>query len=158
MSRKVGRWGLATALALLLFWVGIESDAVFAALTRGWQMVFETIGLGSLLDRLQQGTSSQVTKRSLPAMLTYGVLYLAVCLLLLRLVLHDVQAWRLAGQIYAGAVVLCATLLLLGKLGGNVAVLYHAARRLIDFLVSPVPVLVLIPLLSPAVRRLLGWR
>ncbi|RZK61977.1 MAG: hypothetical protein EOO59_03750 [Hymenobacter sp.] len=158
MNRKVGRWGLAIGLTLLLFWVGIESDAVFAALARGWQLVFEALGLGGLLDRLQHGTSAQVTKRSLPAMLTYGVLYLTVCLLLLWLVLHDAQAWRLAAQLYAGAIVLCAGLLLLGKLGGDVAVFYHAARRLIDFLVSPVPVLVLIPLLSPAVRRSLGWR
>lgn len=158
MSGNVGRWVLAAGLALLLFWVGSESDAVFAALTRAWQAIFTAIGQGHLLDRLQQGTSQQVTKRSLPAMLTYSVLYLAVCLLLLRLVLHNAHVWLLAARLYAGVIGLCAGLLLLGKLGGDVAICYHAARRLIDFLVSPVPVLILVLLFSPAVRRSLGLR
>lgn len=158
MSWTILRWGLAAGLALVLFWVGANPDTVFAMLTKAWQSLFEALGLGTLLERLQHSTSHAVTTRSLPAMLTYGVLYLATCLLLLRLVLPDAQAWRLAVQLYAGAMALCAALLLLGKLGGDVALFYQAGRRIIDFLVSPVPVLVLVPLLSPSVRRSLGWR
>lgn len=151
-----GRWLLAAGLAALIFWLGAYSDELFATLTRAWSWLFEALGLGGLLARVQQGTSRQVTTRSLPAMLTYGVGYVALCLLLLRLLLRDAASWALAWQLYLGTAALTAVLLLLGKLAGNVPLLYIAGRRLIDFLVSPLPVIVLLLLASPVVRRTLA--
>lgn len=138
---------LAALLLGLLLWLGLDAEWLFAALTRFWQAAFAGLGLGGWLGRLQHGTSPEVAKRSLPALVSYAALYLAASLLLLRVLLADAARWRLALRLYAAALLLVAALLLLGKLGGGVVLLYKAARRLIDFVVSPLPVLLLAVLL-----------
>lgn len=154
---RVARWLLVLAIAGLLFWLGSYPEPLFAALTAFWQRVAAGLGLGPWLARLQHGTSSGITTRSVPAMVSYSLGYLALCLLLLQLLLRDARSRTLSWQLYLGAMALCALLLLLGRLGGNVPALYRAGRTLIDFLVSPLPVMVLLAVLTPAVRRrLLG--
>lgn len=148
------RLGLAVALALVLFTVGMESDAIFAALTRGWQAVFSSVGLGNTLARLQQGTSHLVTKRSLPAMGTYSLLYVGGCLLLLHVLLRDARRTRWAAQLYLGLLALYVLLLVGGRLGGNAEWAFKLSRRIIDFVVSPLPVMLLLPLLWPGTRRI----
>ena len=151
-----GRWLLAGLLAGALFVLGMESEAVFAALTRGWQAVFGLLGQSDALARLQQGTSHLVTTRSLPAMATYGLLYVAGCLLLLHVLLRDGRRTRWAAQVYLGLLALCVLLLLLGRLGGNIAWAYKLGRRIIDFVISPLPVMILLPVLWPSGRRPAG--
>jgi hypothetical protein len=150
------RWLLAGLLAITLFLVGMESEAVFAALTRGWQAVFGLLGLGGTLARMQQGTSHLVTTRSLPAMATYGLLYVAGCLLLLHVLLRDARRTRWATQVYLGLLALCVLLLAVGWLGGNIAWAYKLGRRIIDFVISPLPVMILLPLLWPGNQRTLA--
>jgi len=148
----LGRGLLAGLLAGALFWVGMESEVVFAVLTRAWQAVFGLLGLGDALTQLQQGTSHLVTTRSLPAMATYGLLYVAACLLLLHVLLRDGRRTRWAAQVYLGLLGLCVLLLVVGRLGGNIAWAYKLGRRIIDFVISPLPVMILLPLLWPARR------
>lgn len=148
-----GRWGLAGLLAGALFLAGMESEAIFAALTRGWQAVFGLLGQGGALARLQQGTSHLVTTRSLPAMATYGLLYVAGCLLLLHVLLRDGRRTRWAAQVYLGLLGLCVLLLVGGRLGGNSAWAYKLGRRIIDFVISPLPVMILLPVLWPGSQR-----
>lgn len=147
-----GRWLLAALLAGLLFLVGMAPDAVFAALTRGWQAILGLVGLDTALAHLQQGTSHLVTTRSLPAVITYGLLYVASCLLLLHVLLRDGQRTRWAAQVYLGLLGVCALLWLGGRLGGNISWAYKLGRRVIDFVVSPLPVMILLPVLWPGAR------
>ncbi len=149
------RWLLAGALALGLFLVGMESETVFAAFTEAWQRLFDLAGLGSAAARLQQGTSGLVTTRSLPAMATYGLLYVGGCLVLLHVLLRDARRTRWAAQVYVGLLGLCVVLLLIGRLGGHVPVAYKLGRRVIDFTISPLPVMILLPVLWPGTRRVI---
>lgn len=146
---RPSRWLLAGLLAAALFLLGIKSEAVFAAFTQGWQAVFGLLGQGNALARMQQGTSHLVTTRSLPAMATYGLLYVAGCLLLLHVLLRDSRRTRWAAQVYLGLLGLYVLLLLLGRLGGNIAWAYKLGRRVIDFVISPLPVMILLPVLWP---------
>jgi hypothetical protein len=150
------RWLLAALLALALFLVGMQSDAVFAALTRAWQALFELLGLGAAAARFQQGTSGLVTTRSLPAMGTYSLLYVGGCLLLLHVLLRAGRRTRWAAQVYLGLLGLYVLLLVVGRLGGNVPLAYKLARRIIDFTISPLPVMILLPVLWPGTRRIIS--
>ncbi len=147
------RWILAALLAAVLFLAGMEVEAVFAALTQFWQVVFRGIGLAGVLARWQQGTSQLVTTRSLPAVASYSVLYAAVSVLLLHVLLRSATRTRWVAQVYLGLFGLYALLMLIGKLGGNLAWAYRVARHVIDFLISPLPVMLLLPLLWPSNRR-----
>ncbi len=150
------RWVVAGALALGLFLVGMESETMFAALTRAWQKLFDLVGLSGAAARLQQGTSGLVTTRSLPAMATYGLLYVSGCLALLHVLLRDARRTRWAAQVYLGLLGLCVLLLLIGRLGGHVPVAYKLGRRIIDFTISPLPVMILLPVLWPGTRRVIN--
>jgi hypothetical protein len=150
------RWLLAALLALALFLVGMQSDAVFAALTRAWQALFELLGLGAAAARFQRGTSGLVTTRSLPAMGTYSLLYVGGCLLLLHVLLRAGRRTRWAAQVYLGLLGLYVLLLVVGRLGGNVPLAYKLARRIIDFTISPLPVMILLPVLWPGTRRIIS--
>jgi len=143
-------------LVAALFWVGIDPEVILAALTRGWQAVFGLLGQDGALARMQQGTSHLVTTRSLPAVATYSLLYVAGCLLLLRVLLRDGRRTRWAAQVYLGLFGLCGLLLLVGRLGGNIAGAYKLGRRVIDFVVSPLPVMILLPVLWPSDRPAAG--
>ncbi|KAA9333491.1 hypothetical protein F0P96_11030 [Hymenobacter busanensis] len=141
------RWMWVLVLVPFLFILGQCDIWVFELLTRGWQMVFEALGLQHFANQLQQGVSGQVTTRSLPAMLTYGLLYTGCCLLLLRLALGTGARMRMAVFIYAGVFVACILLIAVGKAAGDWAWSYRLGRRLIDFIISPLPVVILVPLL-----------
>lgn len=149
----LGRGLMAALLGLALFIVGIETDAIFAALTHAWQAGLELVGLGHMIAHWQQGTSNLVTTRSLPAVATYSLGYVGLCLLLLQVLLRDSRRTRWAAQVYLGLLALYLLLLLLGRLGGNIAWAYKLGRRLIDFVISPLPVMILLPVLWPGTPR-----
>lgn len=146
------RWGLAALLGGLLFAAGMNRDAVFTEFAQLWQVVFRGLGLGSMLTRWQQGTSQLVTTRSLPAVVSYSLLYAVVSILLLHVLLRSAARTRWVLQVYLGLVGTCSLLMLVGKLGGNLTWAYRVARHIIDFLVSPLPVMLLLPLLWPGNR------
>lgn len=133
------QWVLVGTLVAALLLLGVYDEAVLAFLTRLWLQVLAAAGLRAQAEALQQGINGGITKRFLPAVATYAVLYLSVCLLLLR-VLLPTSHWRLALQIYAGLLVLYAGLVLLGKLAGDAVWAYRLGRHLLDFVVSPLPV------------------
>ncbi|RTQ49596.1 hypothetical protein EJV47_12295 [Hymenobacter gummosus] len=137
---------LAALLLLLLFWVGTYDEPVFAWLSAAWQRLLAALGLDGLAARLQQGTSGLVTKRSLPTVITYSLAYTGVCLLIIGLLVPR-RALRTAFWLYGGVFAASAVLVLVGKAAGDVAWLYKLGRQLIDFIVSPLPVAALVPLL-----------
>lgn len=150
-SRILSGLGQALAivsLVLVLFYLGTYDWVVFDALTARWNQFFDSIGLADEVAAMQRSVSRQITWRSLPTMLTYGVLYTGACLLLLRFLLpRGGRRMRWALLLYGTVFVVCGILLLVGKLAGDVPWVYRLARRLIDFIVSPLPVIVLVPLL-----------
>lgn len=149
---RLWRWPLALLVAALLVWLVTDIELIFKVLTTFWQRIFGALGLQGALAHLQQGTTSEATTRSLPAGLTYTLAYLGLCLLLLWLLLHDPLSWAWCWRIYAGLGLLCVVLEALARLTGWL-LLYHLGRGVLDFLVSPLPVMALLALLTPAVRR-----
>ena len=155
IKHTAGRTVAVSGLVAVLFWAGIYDEAVFNALNAGWQKLLTSLGLAEQLAAVQRGISTQVTKRSLPTMFTYGLLYTSTCLLLLRFLLPPGgHRMRRVVALYAVVFVACGLLLAGGKLAGDVPWAYRLARRLIDFIVSPLPVVVLLPLLyKPGSRK-----
>ena len=145
-AARLVRLVAVASLIGLLFVCGIYDEVIFATLGPVWQKAAATLGFSEQLARLQQGISGEVVKRSLPVVATYALLYLSLSLLLLRLLL---PAYRmpLVLRLYGGVVAAYIVLLLAGRLTGNVPWIYQLGRRLIDFLVSPLPVIILICLL-----------
>ncbi len=125
-------------------------------LITAWMKLLAAVGLNQFAQQLQQGLDGGITKRPLPAVATYAALYLATCLLLLRLVLSPAQ-WGLALRLYALGLVLYVLVTVLAKLAGNVAWAYRLSRQLLDFMVSPLPVAALYVLfragIGPAAGR-----
>jgi len=144
---SVLRYGLAAGLGLLLFVAGVNSEQFFPSLTSFWQHVFANIGLADRAAAWQHGVSTQVTTRSLPAMLTYGLLYTGVCWLIMALLLNSAYQFKLVARAYLAVFFACVLLLSIGKLGGDITWAYQLGRRLIDAVVSPLPIMVLTPTL-----------
>lgn len=125
-------------LALLL--VGFYNEPILVFLTEWWLRALATLGLRQQVEALQQGINGAVVKRLLPAVATYAVLYLSICLLLLRVLLPGPGQWHLVLKLYAGALTVYVALVLVGKLTGNATWAYRLSRQILDFVVSPLPV------------------
>ena len=123
----------------LLFVIGTYDEPVHIFLTTLWQRLLTVVGLRTAFEGLQSKVSGGIVKRFLPAVATYALLYLSLCLLLLRLLLTAAQ-WRLAWRIYAAALLLYAFVVVLGRLSGNTPWIYRLARQILDFVFSPLPV------------------
>ena len=134
-----GRWLATGGLVLTLLLLGVYSDPVLNVLTTLWEHVLAALGLAKVAASVQHGIDAGVTRRLLPAVATYAVLYLGSCLLLLRQLLTPAQ-WQLAWRLYAGALAAYAGIAIAGKLAGNAEWAYRLSRHLLDFVVSPLPV------------------
>ena len=137
--RGVGHWLLVGLLLFALLLIGTYSDAVLATIATMWQKGLAAAGLDRVAAAMQQGINGGITKRPLPAVATYAVLYLSICLLLLHLLLPPAQ-WRLAWQLYAGALLVYVAITLVGKMAGDVQWAYRLSRQILDFIISPLPV------------------
>jgi hypothetical protein len=124
----------------LLLLLGVFDEPILQALTFFWHKTLAAVGLHRQVAALQQEINGGITKRFLPAVISYTVLYLAACLLLLRVLLPTPTQWQLAWQLYAGALAGYGAIVLLNKLTGNAAWAYRLSRQLLDFIVSPLPV------------------
>lgn len=149
-AATTGNWGhraAIVALGLLLLLAGVYDELAFAVLDRGWLALLSALHLAGPAAALQAGIHQQVTHRALLPGLSYAALYVGSCLLLLRLLLPRLAAWRLALRLYGGVGLAYLLLLLVGKVGGDLSWAYRLSRHLLDFLVSPLPVLALVVLL-----------
>ena len=136
----VVRWVLGGVLAVLLLVLGAGSKPLLPLLTVFWQKVLAATHLSAEADALQHGIHRRVTRQPLLAVATYALLYLALCLLMLRLLVRTRAHWRLVLRLYAGAVALYVVITLGGKLGGEVIWAYRLGRHLLDFVIGPIPV------------------
>lgn len=134
------------ALVGLLLAVGVYDEKLLALFSHGWRAMLTALHLDGRLAALQAGAQPAGPHRpSLPG-LSYIGLYLGICLLLLRLLLPQPGQWRPALRLYGGVLLAYLLLQLLSKAGG-LPWAYGLSRHLLSFLVSPVPVLVLVVLL-----------
>ena len=139
-AQSLARWLLVGALLAALFLLGVYSEVMLAFLTVLWQKMLAVAGLRQQAQTLQQGLNGGIVKRMLPAVATYAVLYLGICLLLLRLLLPAPAQWRLVLRLYAGTLAGYVAITLLGKLLGDAPWAYRLSRQILDFVVSPLPV------------------
>ena len=136
----VVRWGLVGLVLLLLLAISVYDGAVFALLGTVWQKILSALGLDASAAALQQGLHRRVTRRPLLPVATYAVLYVSLCLLLLRLLLQFRAQWRLTLRLYAAATAVYLVVAVAGKLAGDAIWAYRLSRHLIDFVVGPIPV------------------
>ena len=137
---RATHWVLVGALVLALLLIGVYDEPILQFLTVFWQKALTAVGLKTYADALQQGINGGITKRLLPAVGTYAVLYLSTCLLLLRLLLPSATHWRLVLLFYAGTLSTYVAIVVLNKLTGNADWAYRLSRQLLDFVISPLPV------------------
>ena len=138
-SSRLGRWLAVAVLVAGLLALGVFDEPVLLAFTSAWQKLLAALGLGQYTEAVQRGLPGSVAKRFLPALATYALLYIGLCLLLLRLLLSPAQ-WRVAVAVYAGLLAAYVAITLVGKLAGGAPWAYRLGRHLLDFVVSPLPV------------------
>lgn len=144
-----GRWAMSVALAGLLVAATFCNDALYALFGSWGQALLGALGPKQPLPALQQPAAiMQVMNNphSVLAVVAYSIGFLAVCVALLLLLLPLPAQRRLVFRFYGVAGL--ALLLLLG--GGRVAhsvALLLLAKQLVHFVVSPLPIIVLVPLL-----------
>ena len=148
LLKRGGRIAGVFVLIAALFSATLNNEAIYAALGHVWQKVFFVAGTSPRVSPATVGrVTEQITNtaRYAPAVLTYGALYVGTCLVLLWLLLSSAPQRRIAVIFYGCATLSFTVLLVAGKLGSSV--LLQLSSQLIHFIVSPVPVVVLVPLL-----------
>ncbi|MBW3372989.1 hypothetical protein KYK31_03320 [Hymenobacter norwichensis] len=139
----------AVALFALLLVATLSNEYAYSVLGNFWAHVFELLGIGPAAALPEAGTSVGAVlnrPRNLPAVLSYGALYVLACLGLLFLMLPHARQRRLVLGFYGIAGTVFLLLLVLSRLS-HMAVLAVLANQLLHFIVSLVPVIVLVPLL-----------
>lgn len=136
-------------LAGLLLLATLYDEALYG-LFGGWgDRAGRALGASKLPSWLQPGSlvfSLLHQARSMPSVMLYSGLYLVLCLALLFLLVPAGASRRLGLLFYVG-VGLTAGLLLLGSQVGGGPTLAGLASQLVHFLVSPLPIAGLVPLL-----------
>ena len=138
----------AFVLIAALFSATLNNEALYVVLGHVWQKFFFVAGISpraspAIVGRVTEQVTN--TARYALAVLTYGALYVGTCLVLLWLLLSSAPQRRIAIIFYECATLFFTVLLVAGKLGSSV--LLQLSSQLIHFIVSPVPVVVLVPLL-----------
>ena len=146
--RKTLLFGLLTLLLL----TGVFTDYIYLYLDRLYYHVFTSLGWFAFLHQSQAEISSLVTQRSWPTMITYGLLYTALSFLFLHVYFNRNWKSLIAAGFYFIIFLACTALILTGKLLPNAELAYKLCRRLIEMVVSPLPVILLIAALAKAKR------
>lgn len=154
---------LALSLGLLAALVGVRfyELPLYGGLEASWQRLGQAWPAVAALDRLLAPVATLARQGGLyfmpasaggAAVLIYALAYVGLCLALLRALLPTGQGWRWGLGLYAGLGGASLLLLLASQLTG-VALLATLASRLWHPLFSPLPVLVLVPLLRWAATQ-----
>lgn len=139
------RWLLLVLVAIALLLLTIYDERARGLLT---QVAEQTLG------GQPTGTAAgpALTKRNLPAMVSFGLLYVGLTIGLLHLALNNSRQTRWILIAYAGAFATVAVLLVVGRLLGLGAIFTPLARELIDGILSPLPFLLLLAVFRLAPR------
>src|SRR5690606_35008833 len=146
LLRKALLFGLLT----LLFFTGVFTDSIFRNLDVFYYAIAEILGMNRVVNNSQAGVSSLITMRSWPSMLTYGLLYTGLSFAFLHIYFNRRWKSMIAAGFYLLIFVACCFLIVTGKLLADATWAYKLARRLIEMVVSPLPVILLIAALFRA--------
>ena len=145
------RLAVAILFIAALFGATMNNETLYAVFGNFWQKLLSQVGsLSPQQAPAMLGAHTAIdqitnTSRNTPAVLIYSFLYVGICLTSLVLLL-PVAAQRKAVFIFYGVSILVFTgLVVAGSLGSTV--LLQLGSQLIHFIVSPLPVVVLVPLL-----------
>src|SRR5688572_8945007 len=135
---------LCIILGICLLLAGIYSEPIYKILTEAYHKVFLLFGLSFLASKPQAGISTLITKHSLPAIATYGIGYVLLSFLFLHVYFSNFRKSLLTIYFYASVFLVCLLLIALGKSVPALQESYKLARHLIEFIISPFPVIFLV--------------
>lgn len=146
-------------LVLAIFLVGAWRDAFFIVLDAAVFKLVAWAELDGYYSMLLQHTHEKITMRGLPSMLLYGLLYCLLCLTSLVVYFGQKRKVLLAAGFYGCIFALCLLLIFMGKIFSDFIPAYNLARRLIEMIVSPLPVVLFIATFMAEQRGLLEkWK
>lgn len=145
------RRALCYALVALLVIIRLVEDELCAWLEVGWQRLSGAVpappwlaAAGAAAQRSLQHLTAR--PHSVVVELLYDVTYVGLCVGLLCALLPAGRGWRWSLRIYGGLGLASLLLILAGQAGG-LPLLTSLASQLLHGLLSPLPVMVLVPLL-----------
>ncbi|OUJ71214.1 XrtX-associated membrane protein [Hymenobacter crusticola] len=144
------RMGASLMLTLLLLCATLYNEAAYAVFDSVWQKAAVVAGTNHYLAMLFHADSviGQVMyhPHSVPAVVAYSLLYIGLCIGLCFSLLPYTTQRRLALLLY-GLACLTSFFLLVGSKLTGALLLVTLSSQLIHFIVSPLPVIVFVPLL-----------
>lgn len=145
---SAGRLVAAGVLLLLLLSARWYEETIYTWLDAGWQYVCRVLPAAAALDGAAGSSVRHLMERphSVPAALLFAAGYVGLCWGLLGALLPPGEGWRWGLRLYGG-LGLASILLLLASHATGQPLLATLASRLLHMLLSPLPVMVLVPLL-----------
>jgi peptidoglycan/LPS O-acetylase OafA/YrhL len=153
---SAGRLVAGVVLALLLLGSRWYEEAVYAWLDAGWRLLSRALPTAAA-DAVAGAAMRGLLERShsVPAALLFAAGYVGLCWALLCVLLPPGQGWRWGLRLYGG-VGLASLLLVVASHALGQPVLAELASRLLHMLLSPLPLMVLVPLLRWSGARAAG--
>ena len=140
----------AVLLIFFLFIFNIYSKSAYNVLGGCWQKIFFFIGLAQHLPSvLKEGgalSHAMINPHNVLGVITYSIFYILLCLVLLFIVEPGWRQRRLVLLFYCASI-LCSFFLLAGSGISDNAYIAAMNGNLMHFIVSPLPLIVLIPFL-----------
>lgn len=141
---------LAVSFLLLAVLLGarVYEETVYTWLDAIWHWVNRVVPASTYLDKVAGGSVRLLLEQphSVMSALLFAAAYVALNLSLLVALLPNGEGWRWGLRVYGGIGLVSAVLLLVGHAAG-LPILTSLASRLLHGLLSPLPVMVLVPLL-----------
>lgn len=151
---SAARLAVSAVLLALLLSSRLYEEALYTWLDAGWRWVNQMLPATMYLDKVAGSSMRALMEQphSVVSALLFAAGYVALSLALLVALLPAGEGWRWGLRLYGGIGVASVALLLLGHAGG-LPLLTALASRLLHGLLSPLPVMVLVPLLRwPGLR------
>jgi len=145
---SVGRLASSLVLLILLLSARLFEEPLYAWLDAAWQQLTQWLPAATYLDKVAGSSVRPLMDRphSVAAVLLFAAGYIMLNLSLLCLLLPKGEGWRWGLRLYGGIGLLSLLLLLVSHAAG-LPLLTTLASRLLHGLLSPLPVMVLVPLL-----------
>lgn len=145
--KKITRISALIFLLTALLLIGALTDTIYRWLDDFYANLFAEGGLLHFLQASQTNVDQSITKRSWTTMLSFGLLYTGLSMLFLHVYFADLRKTKVVVGLYGLVFFFCAVLIVVGKLS-NVLQANQLSRHLIELIVSPFPIVLLIPALS----------
>lgn len=146
-SKKIIRYLLLAVLLVALLLLGAYTKAVYAWLDQFYLNLFTEGGLLHSFQSSQATVDSSITKRSWTTIFSYGLAYTGLSMLFLHAYFHNWQKTKIVLGLYGLLFAFCAMLIMIGKFA-HLLQANQLSRHLIELVVSPFPIVLLIPALS----------